>query len=177
MSRSPLPTVIIVLAAAALVVAPLTSQTPRPRPLALPLAKERIKQIAARGDVDLLVLDFDRNYSSFEQQVLFLGEVAGARVPIVVMTDDLRRSTTTEFLLRGAHDCVGKPPSLPEFEVVMRRAHERALLERELEQMRVQEAARHCDQLIGASGRSQVVYDLVRRVASLSATVLITDRT
>ena len=137
-------------------------------------SKERIKQIAARGDVDLLVLDFDRNYSSFEQQVLFLGEVAGARVPIVVMTDDLRRSTTTEFLLRGAHDCVGKPPSLPEFEVVMRRAHERALLERELEQMRVQEAARHCDQLIGASGRSQVVYDLVRRVASLSATVLIT---
>src|ERR1035438_864663 len=55
-------------------------------------SKERIKQIAARGDVDLLVLDFDRNYSSFEQQVLFLGEVAGARVPIVVMTDDLRRS-------------------------------------------------------------------------------------
>src|ERR1039457_3468498 len=91
-------------------------------------SKEQIKQIAARGDVDLLVLDFDRNYSSFEQQVVFLSEVAGARVPIVVMTDDLRRSTTTEFLLRGAHDCVGKPPSLLELEVVVRRGPERALM-------------------------------------------------
>jgi mannose-6-phosphate isomerase-like protein (cupin superfamily) len=47
MSRSPLPTVIIVLAAAALVVAPLTSQTPRPRPLALPLE-------CPKGDCPLL---------------------------------------------------------------------------------------------------------------------------
>ena len=93
---------------------------------------------------------------------------------MVVMTDDLRRSTTTEFLMRGAYDCIGKPPSLPELKVVVRRAYERALLEKELEQMRSMEASRHCDQLIGTSGRSQIVYDLVRRVASLSATVLIT---
>jgi DNA-binding NtrC family response regulator len=140
----------------------------------LETSREQIKQIAARGEVEVLILDFDRNYSSFEQQTAFLAEVADAHVPIVVMTDDLRRSTTTEFLLRGAYDCVGKPPSLLELEVVVRRAHERALMERELEQMRRVEAERHCDQLIGTSGRSQVVYDLVRRVASLSATVLIT---
>jgi len=142
--------------------------------LKLESSKEQVKQIAAREDVEILVLDFDRNYSSFEQQTAFLNEVAGYRVPIVVMTDDLRRSTTTEFLMRGAYDCIGKPPSLPELKVVVRRAYERALLEKELEQMRSIEAARHCDQLIGTSGRAQIVYDLVRRVASLSATVLIT---
>src|SRR5689334_15684962 len=31
-----------------------------------------------------------------------------------------------------------------------------------------------CDQLVGSSGRSQLVYDLIRRVANLSAFVLIT---
>ena len=137
-------------------------------------AMEQIKQIAARGDADALVLDFDRNYCSFEQQISFLNELGDSCVPIVVMTDDLRRSTTTEFLLRGAYDSIGKPPSLPELKVVLRRAYERALLERELEQMRRVEASRRCDQLIGMSGRAQVVYDLVRRVSNLSATVLIT---
>src|ERR1035438_8846535 len=135
--------------------------------------KDRVKQIAAQGGAEILVLDFDLNYSTFEEQIAFLSEMADSCVPIVVMADDLRRSTTTEFLLRGAYDCIGKPPSLPEFKVVVRRAHERAVLEQELAQMRRAEASRHCDQLIGSSGRSQVVYDLVRRVASLSATVLI----
>jgi len=142
--------------------------------LKLEPSKEQVKLIAMREDAEILVLDFDRNYSSFEQQTAFLNEIACYRVPVVVMTDDLRRSTTTEFLMRGAYDCIGKPPSLPELKVVVRRAYERALLEKELEQMRSIEASRHCDQLIGTSGRSQIVYDLVRRVASLSATVLIT---
>ena len=141
--------------------------------LSLESDKERFKEFAARGEADVLVVDFDRNHSSFEEQMAFLGEIADSSIPIVVMTDDLRRSTTTEFLLRGAYDCIGKPPSLPEFKVVVRRACEQAALKRELERMRHAESLRHCDQLIGTSGRSQVVYDLVRRVANLRATVLI----
>ena len=142
--------------------------------LSLVSDKERFKEVAARGEADILVVDFDGNHSSFEQQLAFLGEIADSTMPIVVMTDDLRRSTTTEFLLRGAYDSIGKPPSLPEFKVVVRRACEQAALEQELERMRQAESLGHCDQLIGNSGRSQVVYDLVRRVANLRATVLIT---
>ena len=142
--------------------------------LQLEADKERVKEIAAQEEAEVLLLDFDCNHSTFEQQMALLDEVAGYRLPVVVMTDDLRRSRTTEFLLRGAYDCIAKPPSLPELKVVVRRAHERAIMERELERMRRAEASRHCDQLVGNSGRAQVVYDLVRRVASLSATVLIT---
>ena len=137
-------------------------------------SEEQIKQIASRGDAEVLILDFDRNYISSEQQLTFLNGLGDSQVPIVVMTDDLRRSTTTEFLIRGAYDSIGKPPSLPELKIVLRRAYERALMERELDQMRRVEASRRCDQLIGTSGRAQVVYDLVRRVSSLSATVLVT---
>ena len=141
--------------------------------LSLESDEKRLRQAAANETADVLVLDFDRNHSTFEQQIAFLSEFDNSRVPIIVMTDDLRRSTTTEFLLHGAYDCVGKPPSLPEFNVVLRRACEHTSLERELERMRNAENSLHCDQLVGSSGRSQIVYNLVRRVANLSATVLI----
>lgn len=136
--------------------------------------RQRFKQIALTGGADVLLVDFDRNYSTPEQQLQFFAEIADARVPIVVMTDDLRRTTSVDFLQRGAYDCIGKPPALPELRVVIRRAYERAMCDRELERMRRAEASRTCDQLIGSSGRSQIVYDLIRRVANLSATVLIT---
>ena len=136
--------------------------------------KSQVIEIAKNAGADVIVLDFDQNAGSLDKQLLFLDQLGESKVPIVVMTDDLRRSTTTEFLARGAYDCIGKPPSLPELRVVLRRARERADLDRELREMRSAEESRRCDQLIGSSGRSQIVYDLVRRVASLNATVLIT---
>ena len=62
----------------------------------------------------------------------------------------------------------------PDFRLDIPRDGELADSERELERLRDAEPARRCGELIGSSGRSQVVYDLVRRVANLNATVLIT---
>jgi DNA-binding NtrC family response regulator len=96
-------------------------------------------------------------------------------MPIIVMTDDLSRSTTTEFLLRGAFDCIRKPPSLLELTVVIRRAYEHFAIKTELAAIRRRVTeAQGCDQLVGSSGRAQVVYDRIRRVTDLSAPVLIT---
>src|ERR1035438_6171722 len=60
--------------------------------LSLESDRQRFKEFAARGEADILVVDFDRNHSSFEEQMAFLGEIADSSIPIVVMTDDLRRS-------------------------------------------------------------------------------------
>ena len=125
--------------------------------------------------VDVLVVDLDSNSGSLERQLARYDEISDARVPIVVMTDDVRRSTAVEFLRRGAFDCIRKPPSLIEFKVIVGRAHEQALMRAELERSRQLIAlSQGCDHLVGSSGRSQVVYDLIRRVADLSASVLIT---
>jgi DNA-binding NtrC family response regulator len=137
--------------------------------------KDNLKQIAAGGQADVLVLDFDSNYSSLAEQLAFYDGIGDSRIPIVVMTDDLRRSTATEFLQRGAYDCIGKPPALLEFKVIVGRAYEHALMKAELQNMRRSMCATQgCDQLIGSSGRAQVVYDLIRRVANLNAFALIT---
>ena len=135
----------------------------------------KLKQFVADGHVDVLILDVDNNYSSLQQQVAFFDEVRDSRVPVIVMTDDSRRATVLELLQRGMYDYLHKPPSLPELKIVVRRAHEHASLQKELEKAREKlRATSRCDSLIGSSARSQVVYDLIRRVANLDVFVLIT---
>ncbi len=123
----------------------------------------------------MLLLDFDSNYSSLAEQLAFCDKLSDCPIPIIVITDDLRRSSTTEFLLRGAFDCIRKPPSLLELKVVIRRAYDHFALKAELAAIRQRVTEAHgCDQLVGCSGRAQVVYDRIRRVTDLSASVLIT---
>src|SRR5579864_6461443 len=135
----------------------------------------KLKQFIAAEHVDVLILDADSNYSSVQEQVAFFDEIRDSRVPVVVMTDDSRRATVLELLQRGIYDYMRKPPSLPELKIVVRRAHEHASLQKELEKAREKlRATSRCDRLIGSSARTQVVYDLIRRVVNLDAFVLIT---
>jgi DNA-binding NtrC family response regulator len=138
-------------------------------------SKERLKVAVKESGADILVLDFDSNYATLEEHLEFYSALGESHIPTVVMTDDMRRSTATEFMERGAHDCIRKPPSLVEFKVIVGRAYEHALMKQELESMRLNMSLTHgCDRLVGSSGRAQVVYDLIRRLANLNAFVLIT---
>jgi DNA-binding NtrC family response regulator len=142
--------------------------------IALEANRDRLKESISQEGADVLVLDFDLSSSSLEQQICLFEEISTCPLPIVVMTNDLRRSTAIEFMQRGAVDCVRKPPSLVEFKVIVGRAHDHSLMKAELDKMREGLAAGSCDRLIGSSGRAQVVYDLIRRVARLNAYVLVT---
>jgi DNA-binding NtrC family response regulator len=128
----------------------------------------------SRGEIDVLVVDFDSNRLSRDEQFALYAEVADAPVPIVVMTDDIRRSTATEFLRRGAFDCIRKPPSLIEFKVIVGRAYEQAQMKALLRERESIACAKGCDQLLGVSAPAAAVYDLIGRVANLPASVLIT---
>lgn len=136
---------------------------------------EEVKHLVNSGRADVLILDFDSNFGSLDRQLQFYDELGDCPVPVVVMTDDVRRSTALELLQRGAYDYIRKLPSLVELKIVVRRAYEHAQLKKELDQVRdTMRTASSCDQLLGSSGRSQIVYDLIRRVANLGAYVLIT---
>lgn len=115
---------------------------------------ENLPRVLQEQKADILVLDFDCNQSTLEQQLAFFSELGEVQIPIVVMTDDIRRSTATEFIQRGAHDCIRRPPSLVEFKVLVGRAYEHAAIRKELESVRLAMSLTHgCDQLDPAVGR------------------------
>src|SRR5665213_825028 len=135
---------------------------------------DRIREIVAQKQCDVLILDLDSNSLPIQQQLGFFDEIRDLGAPVVVMTDDIGRATALDMVQRGFSNYVRKPPALPELKIVVRRAHEFAVLKRELEDVRQQLPAASCDRMIGSSPLCQIVYDLVRRVSSLDASVLIT---
>jgi DNA-binding NtrC family response regulator len=138
-------------------------------------SKEKVKRIVFESACDIVVVDLDSSFNSPVEYQAFFDEVRNARIPIVVMTSDGRRSTALELIQCGIYDYISKPLSLVELRIVIERAYEHASLKKEVQSAReALDTARGCDRLIGSSGRAQVVYDLIRRVANLSAFVLIT---
>jgi DNA-binding NtrC family response regulator len=135
---------------------------------------DRIREIISQGSCDVLIVDLDSSSYPMQQQLGFFDEIRDFGVPVVVMTDDDTRATAMDLVRRGVYNYIRKPPALPELKIVVRRAHEYAVLKREFENIRQQLLPAGCGQLIGSSARSQVMYDLIRRVANLEASVLIT---
>ena len=135
----------------------------------------RFKQLAFADGADVVILDFDSNFGDLQSHLALFDEIESCNLPIIVMSDDKTRSTAIELMNRSAFDCFRKPPSIAELKVMVRRAFEHFSLKRELNRMRgnVQPKS-NCDGLVGKGPLSQVVYDLIHRVANLDAYVLVT---
>jgi DNA-binding NtrC family response regulator len=147
---------------------------------------ERVKNLVFDGAVDVLLLDLDTNEYRTEEQVRFFDDIRTSGVAVIVLTDDEARVTAVELMQKGAHSYCRKPPVLRELKGLIQRAGEHTVMRRKLESMRdpapehnpALEAAAPdkpwCDSLIGGSPSMRGVYDLVRRVADLNTSVLIT---
>ncbi len=141
----------------------------------------RLTKILREGQLDVLLLDLDSEFANVEHQVKFFEEISAADVATVILTDDAARPTALDLVTRGAHSYCRKPPALRELKTMIRRAAEHTVMRRELDLRRrngfaTSESAEplRCDGLIGSSAEMRTVYDLIHRVASLNASVLIT---
>ncbi len=139
--------------------------------------KERLQE----NSPDVLLLDLDTNYSTLQTSIDLYNELSDSGAAVVLITDDGGRSAAVELVQRGAHSSCRKPPNLRELKATLRRAYEHSAMKRELEGKRDQDLPDDdsgpvpvCDGLIGTSSQMLGVYELVRRVADLNASVLIT---
>ena len=91
------------------------------------------------------------------------------------MADDGLRSTAFELVRNGAFGYCRRPPSIRDLKTMLSRACENSSLKQQLQtvQQRLEEPA-GCDRLIGSSPQMKRVYQLVRSVANLNASVLVT---
>jgi DNA-binding NtrC family response regulator len=91
------------------------------------------------------------------------------------MADDGLRSTAFELVRNGAFGYCRRPPSIRDLKTMLSRACENSSLKQQLQtvQQRLDEPV-SCDRLIGSSPQMKRVYQLVRSVANLNASVLVT---
>lgn len=136
---------------------------------------ERVKDLAFSGEAEVLILDFDSDYSDLNEHLALFDAIESCGAPIIVMSDDRTRSAGLGLMQRSASALFRKPPSLVELRVTLRRAYEHACLKREVSTIRgTSRLEPSCDQLVGSGPLSQAVYDLIRRVSDLDAFILIT---
>ena len=96
---------------------------------------------------------------------------------VIMMTAFGSVDSAVEAMKQGAYDYISKPFKMDEVLIVLSRVVEEKRLRRELVSMREALAERYAfDNIIGKSKPMQEVYDLIRRVAPTTATVLIRGR-
>ncbi len=98
-------------------------------------------------------------------------------LPVIVVTGSGDFQTAVTAMRAGAYDFVTKPLDLGALILAVRRAVERRSLRAEVGKLRrALTEARRFEELIGASGAMQHVYDTIQQVGATDATVLITGQ-
>jgi len=141
----------------------------------------RVRELLSKSACDVLLFDLDGLQAPLEEQVAFYEEISEYNVATILLADDESRPAAIGLVERGAYSYCRRPPALRELKPVIRRAYEHVAMKRELEGRRGRHTNREssapqpvCDGLIGESSRMTKVYELIRRVTNLNASVLIT---
>jgi DNA-binding NtrC family response regulator len=130
----------------------------------------------ASGECDVVLLDLDSDQNGIESRLKSCRRIVASQLPAIAMADDRMRSAATDLVRLGARGYCRKPPSIRDLKTLLHHAHENTVLKRKLDsvQQRYEEVSYSCDRMIGHSSPMQQVYDLVRRVANVNASVLVT---
>ena len=136
---------------------------------------EEMQELVSAGQCDVMILDLNSNRGVLQERIECSRKLIGLNVPAVVMADDGLRSTAFELVRNGAFGYCRRPPSIRDLKTMLSRACENSALKQQLQtvQQRLEEPA-SCDRLIGSSSQMRRVYQLVRSVANLNASVLVT---
>jgi DNA-binding NtrC family response regulator len=134
-----------------------------------------MSELAAARGCDAMILDLNANRDALHERIEISRQLIASNIPAIVMADDVLRSTAFEMVRNGAFGYCRRPPSIRDLKTMLSRACENSALKRQLEnaQQRLEEPG-GCDRLIGSSPHMRRVYQLVRSVANLNASVLVT---
>jgi len=137
--------------------------------------EEGMVDLLAGEGCDVMILDLHTVRDSLQDRIGCSRRLIACQIPSLIMADDGLRSTAFELVRMGAFGYCRRPPSIRDLKTMLSRAYENSLLKSQLQSVQQQlEAPASCDAMIGSSEQMQRVYQLVTRVSSLNATVLVT---
>jgi len=137
--------------------------------------EEGISSLRAAGGCDVLILDLNSKRGLLQDRIECSRRLIETQTPAVIMADDGLRSTAFELVRLGGFGYCRRPPSIRDLKTLLSRAYETSSLKQQLHPVqRKLEAPASCDRMIGSSPQMLRVYELVRRVSNLNASVLVT---
>ena len=134
-----------------------------------------ISQLDAQElDVVLLNLDLQHASSSAQDSVLRAASERAAAPPVIAYGWDARHETAMEALQQGAVDFLQQPLDIQELKFALDGACRRAALARDLAIAQKFLSSAHVEGLLGNSAAMEQVNEVIRKVAGVFTTVLIT---
>ena len=132
--------------------------------------------LLSSGACDVLILDLNSSRESLQHRIDFSRRLIATNIPSVVLADDSLRLNAQELVEQGALGYCRKPPSIRDIKTLLGRAFAPPAIVKQPVQtpQRPVDKPASCDQLLGNSAHMQRVFQLVRRVTNLNASVLVT---
>lgn len=129
-------------------------------------------------DVNVVLLNMDLpDDAQAQEEIRGLLRVAGdrsAEIPVIGYSWDKRRQKAAQALKEGVFDFIEQPLDVQALKFALDRAWRRAMLGRELADARRILRASHVEGLLGNSKAMEQVNDIVRKVAGVFTSVLVT---
>ena len=139
-----------------------------------PATERALVSVVESGEYDVLILDLSSTAGSMGERYEIARRIIELPLPTIVLADDRLRSTAMELVRLGAFGYCRRPPAIRELKALLISASENSTLKRRLQPIHQQtEPPGSCDRLIGSSAQIRQVYQLVQRLASLNASVLV----
>ena len=137
---------------------------------------EEATQFLHSGGIDVVLLNWDQPSRTDHSGCLELLEESQeleVSPPVLGFSWDGRRETAMEAMRQGVWDFFLQPLDVRTLKFVLDRAHSRMVLSRDLSAARKLISVQRVDGLIGNSKQMERVYEMIRKVAGVFTTILI----
>lgn len=130
--------------------------------------------LISKGDIDLVITDLRMPGISGEE-VLRKVTTETPGIPVIVLTGHGSIDSAVDAMRNGAYDFLTKPLNLDQLTMIVKRALEARELSLQHKQLKKEvEKDMAFDKMIGKSAEMQKVFEMIKKVASSKASVLIT---
>ena len=131
-------------------------------------------EFISKGDIDLVITDLRMPGISGEE-VLRKVTTETPGIPVIVLTGHGSIDSAVDAMRNGAYDFLTKPLNLDQLTMIVKRALQARELSLQHKQLKKEvEKDMAFDKMIGKSAEMQKVFEMIQKVASSKASVLIT---
>ncbi len=132
----------------------------------------QVRRLVDQAACDVLLVDLTSTTDSLKSRLERARRMVEMPVPTVLLSDERLHATALELIRLGAFGYCRRSPSVRELKAMLEQASETCGLKQTLHATPFESTG--CDRLIGSSAPIRQVYQLIRRVADLNASVLVT---